>query len=536
MAHLGTGMQLLCVGPQNAYLDMQPQVTAFYRRHKRCTRHATEPCESLPLQSVGFGGTAVFDVSTGGDMLGDMHVQIQVPAVQPTLGYLGPEQSLTPENLPEHTVDNWDDDMLTSVQLPHAFLTLDSFPLGLKATTVDGDSLFGFNSYTYAWMWYVLAYPSGLVHSYVYTTYGVNVSGIDAVPPKQLTITTARGVTTLDHRFDQTLAFFVGPGGEVVLENGTWHSPLAYMLMRRARFVVDDLVVHDHERLWYDLLDRLTVSEGHAAGLRGMLGTGLSMGRPHTLFLPLKFMCCATPTSRHKRSFFPRLLVPQSVVRVELDLEHLAACATPSVVPLQEPASLDARLVVEHVFLDANERASMLLRRRYLLMVEGVQDMEATNYDEGALQGDGRPAMARGATVDLSEINLPVRALVWVVYRDAWPYAQVFNYLDAVQEARLMFGSLERVAGDGPAFSKQQTWTHAPRCAAEGAVYMYSFALRPWEPDPSGAVDFSLVRKPTLRLLLGDDVRAMGLKCKVFAATYNWLRFENGRVMAEFTA
>lgn len=531
MAHLGTGMQLLSVGPQNAYLDLQPQVTAFYRRHKRCTRHAAEARETLPLQAVGFGGTAVFDVSTGGDLLGDMHVQIQVPAVQPELGYLGPQQSMVWQNLP--VFEDWDDEPVAYVQLASGAMMMESFPaMGLRAVMPDGSVLFSFHDGSLAWR--VLAYPSGVVRSYV-DTYPDLYPADPRPATTTLTITTARGVTTLQQRADQTLALYVGPGGEVAAQNDAWHSPLAYAVMRRARFVVDDLVVHDHERLWYDLLDRLTVSEGHAAGLRDMLGTGLSMGLAHTLFLPLKFMCCVTPTSRHKRSFFPRLLVPKSVVRVELDLEQLVACAPASVVPVQEPASLDVRLVAEHVFLDAGERAGMLLRQRHVVMVEGVQDMEATNYDEGALQGDGRPAMARGATVDLSEINLPVRALVWVVYRDAWPTTRPFDYLDAVQEARLMFGSLERVAGDGPAFSKQQTWTHAPRCAAQGNVHMYSFALRPWEPDPSGAVDFSLVRKPTLRLLLADDVRGLGVKCKVFAATYNWLRFESGRVMAEFT-
>lgn len=522
MAHLGTGIQLLSVGPQNAYLDLQSQVTAFYRRHKRCTRHATEAREKLPRQDVGFGDTAVFDVSTGGDMLGDMHVQIRVPAVQHTLGYLDPEESL-PQNLPD--IEGWEEQRVANAQLANATLSMSTLGTSGQRASKPGSTLFWFSTATADW--YLLAHYDGLVHSHVIAHAGQQAT--------QLSITTARGVTTLQQRAGQTLALYIAPGGEVVTQNGTWHGPLAYVLMRRARFVVDDLVVHDHERLWYDLLDRLTVSEGHAAGLRDMLGTGLSMGRPHTLFLPLKFMCCATPTSRHKRSFFPRLLVPKSVVRVELELEQLAACVPASVVPLQEPVSLDLRLVTEHVFLDADERAGMLLRQRHVLMIESVQDMEATNYDEAALQDDGRPAMARGATVDLSEINLPVRALLWVVYRDVWPPAQPFDYLDAVQEAQLMFGSLERVAGDGPAFSKQQMWTHSPRCAAEGTVYMYSFALRPWEPDPSGAVDFSLVRKPTLRLLLGDGVQGLGVKCKAFAATYNWLRFENGRVMAEFT-
>lgn len=527
-AHLGTGIQMASVGPQNAYLDLAPQVTAFRHRHQRCTRHATEPQERRPLQEVGFGGVAVFDVSTGGDMLGDMHVQVAVPAVQPRLGHLdGPDDAPLYPGLPAH--DGWQQGTQPAVAPSGAYLSLQGFPaLGLRASVPGGATLHSFADA--GMLWYVLVHPDGRVLSHIAEAPG----GGGTV---DLVVTQMGGpVTTVPQRVGVTLALFVAPGGEVAARNDTWQDPLAYALMRRARFVVDGYAVHDHERLWYDLLDRLTLPAGQAAGLRDMLGVGLSMGRAHTVLLPLKFMCCSTPHTRRKRSFFPRLLLPKSVIRVEVELESLAGCAPAgSVVPTREPAALDVRLVAELVFLDADERAGMLLQPRHTLMYEGVQDMDAANYDESALDG-GRPARTNGCTVDLSELNLPVRALVWVLYAAAPRPARYFDYVDAVEEATLLYGSLERAVGGGPAFSKQQVWSFGGRCAPGGNVYLYSFALRPWSPDPSGAADFSLVSKPTLRLLLTPEAKAQALRCKVFGATYNWLHFEQGRMRHAFSA
>lgn len=390
MAHLGTGVQIAAVGPQNAFLDLNPEVTPFYRRLQRSTRFAAEAHEHLPLQTAGFGKTAVFEVSARGDLLGDMHLQIRVPPV---------------------------------------------------------------------------------------------------VQQAQ-------------------------PGA-------TWLSPLAYTMMRRVRFVVDDHVIQSHERLWYDLVDRLTVGEGHVAGRAESLGTGLGLHQGHTILLPLQFF-------RRPRAFFPLALVPNCRVKVEVEIERFAACVAPGVAA-QEPATLDVRLVAEHVCLEAEERNSMLLRP-LTLMYESVQDMDGLNYVEAS---DGTPVKTRATAVDLSELNLPVRTLAWVVYAESTP--RLFDYLDVVEDATLLYGSLERVAADGPTYSKQQVFSHAPRCQPGANVYAYSFALDPWGEQPSGAVDFSLVQKPVLRVAYKPEAAGAQLKCKVFGVTCNWLTFEKGKVQQVFS-
>lgn len=508
MAHLGTGVQIAAVGPQNKYLDLDPEVTAFYKKPVHSTRFASEAMEDLPLQTVGFGSTAVFEVPPRGDLLGDMHIQFRLPAVQPELG-----TRLAPIPLPP----------LVGTPVPssgvawlHVVVELEGFS-GVEAQhagTLDGQGR--------AWVfeageerWEVVVYGTGHVISTLLAPDG---------PSRALWL----GGAAVMQAPGTSVSAVVSEGGAVQTRNDPWRSPLAHVLMRRVRLVVDDLVVHDHERLWYDLCDRLTTRAGHAAGCAELLGTDLSMGRPHVVMLPLKFFC--TAFRPQLRAYFPTLLVPNCKVRVELDVEALEGCVPPESTPtlLARRPPLEAKLVAEHIWLDPEERNSMLLKP-LTVMYEGAQDMDALNYVETS--GGGVATRAQ-ASVDLSELNLPVKALVWVAYTESTP--RLFEYLDAVEEAALQFGSVERAVASGPTCARQHAWSHVPRCEP-GNVYVYSFALNAWGAEPSGAVDFSLVQKPVLRLALRPETRALQLKCKVWGMTYNWLTFRDGKVTQVFS-
>lgn len=510
MARLGTGIQLAAVGPQNAYLDLRPEVTPFYHKTVRSTRFASEALEDMPLQPAKFGHTAVIEIPPRGDLLGDMHLQIVVPAAQPQLGVGLPvhpfpavlnARAVSSSTFVDVRLERFDD-----VQ-GQAYSTQDQ-PGEAREFELDG------------LRWRVVRYDSGLVHSTLERVSEAAPSG-----SLQLTVSTSSYVQPVD----SSVAVVVRGDGSVVSVNDTWRSPLAYVLMRRARFVVDDIVIHDHERLWYDLLDRLSLHGGHVAGRDDMLGVNVSMARSHTLMLPLKFLCCKTHGQR--QTFFPTILVPNSRVKVEIEFETFQACAPSNDrgIPTSQPTGLDVKLVAEHITLDPDERNVMLLRPM-TLMYESAQDMDALNYE---VDSNGEARRSARATVDLSELNLPVKALVWVVYPETVP--ELFDYLDAVESASLLFGSLERVKAGGATFSKQQVWTHSAR-HAPGNVYMYSFALRAGDADPSGALDFSVVQKPVLQLSLKPAVATSQLlKCKVWGLTYNWLVFKGGRVSQMFS-
>lgn len=517
-AHLGTGVQMAAVGPQDAYLSLDPEVTAFRSTPRRSSRFAAEERETLPLQTARFGTRAIFELAHDGDMLGDMYVQVRVPAVQPELG-----EGLAPSDAPP-TSGPGD---ATGPQPG-----LGSVSVALAGWTGAGERRFmeGGGGYVFTFdlgggaAWRVDMYYSGLVRS--------TLTGPSAATARQLRVSVAGALkATLTQHGGRSVAAFVGGGGAVVARNDEWRGPLAYLLMRRVRFVVDGLALHDHERLLYDVVDRLATRAGHAAGLGEMLGRGLSMGRPHLLHLPLKFMCCTGCLG--KRAYFPLVLLPNSRLVVEFEVESFAACmpSAPVGPPPSPPPSLDVRLVAEHVWLDADERNTLLLSGTFTMMVGGAQDMDGLNYSESAVDDAGRPVPTRYATVDLSELNLPVRALAWVVYEE--PVSEYFRYLDVVEEAVLLFGSTERAAGDGPDFAKRQVWSHAGRCAPGDNVHLLSFALDAFGADPSGACNFSLMQKPVLRLRLSAAVRRV--KAKVFGLTYNWLAFEKGKMRQVFS-
>lgn len=526
MAQLGTGVQLEARGPQNVYLE-SPQASLFLHDRQRSTRFAAEARDTLPLQTVQFGGQAVFELAHDGDMLGDMHLQIRVPAVQPELG-----EGLATVEAPGTAGEAQPAGMPA---LGRVALTL----VGSEAATGESRFMSDGQGYVFTYdlgggvAWRADLFYSGIVRS--------TLTGPADGPERQLRVSVS-GVpkAVLRQRVGLTTVAYVSPAGAVTARNDEWRSPLAYMLMRRVRFVVDGLVLHDHERLFYDVADRLTARAGHAAGLDAMLGRGLSMGRPHTLHLPLKFMCCSGAPG--KRAFFPLVLLPTSRVVVDLAVEAFSACvpAAPLGPPPAPPASLDVRLVADHVWLDAAERNTLLLSGAVTMMLEGVQDMDGMNYSEAAVDGGGRPVPTRYVTVDLSELNLPVRALAWVVYEESAAAAAPFQYLDAVEEATLLFGTTERETGSGAWFAKRQVWGAAGRCAPGDNVHALSFALEAWPlrgvaSDPSGACNFSLVQKPALRLRLGAGGASRRLKCKVFGLTYNWLTFEKGHLRQAFS-
>ena len=157
MANLGTGIQLMSVGPQNAYLDLKPEVTAFYRKTQKSTRFASEAVEDLPLQTVKFGKPVIFELPPRGDLLADMHVQVRVPAVQQLLG-----TDLPP--LPVPVVVGEGAAVEGPPQLGATLITLEGFA-GTSGTvwSVEGGKVWAYTAGGLRWT--VVTHDSNLVHS-----------------------------------------------------------------------------------------------------------------------------------------------------------------------------------------------------------------------------------------------------------------------------------------------------------------------------------------------------------------------------------
>lgn len=314
------------------------------------------------------------------------------------------------------------------------------------------------------------------------------------------------------------------------IPGGTWVDAIGYALLSRIRFIIDDVVVHDQERLLYDLLDKAFMAHSKKQAIDAMIGRGrtLSTDRTHTVHVPFKFFFCS---SHHAaRQFLPLAsLRPDTRLVLELTLSSLAACVSlPDGVNVPLTKSCKGRVLAEQVFVEQDEQRAAW-QRPSRIMIDTAQDIDALNYK----YDDTGSHAVKAVSLDLREINLPVKCLVFVAYEENAPNTKkYFDYLN-IGSATMYMNSNERFA-QRPShyFSLVQTYAHATRCSPDN-VHVYSFALDAGAYQPCGSLNFAVLDRPSLRVEVPDA--GAPVKVKAFAMCVNWLAFESRTAEFVFT-
>ena len=220
---------------------------------------------------------------------------------------------------------------------------------------------------------------------------------------------------------------------------------------------------------------------------------------------------------------------------------------------------VQAAVYIDYIYLDTEERRRMA-QNSHEYLIEQTQ----YNEDKGITSANNR--------IDLT-FNHPVKELVWVVqpseYTDCNLAAsmslnrlQPFTYdWDPVYEQWLQINGTDRLDRRyGDYYNKVQPYQHhtgstSPVCTRSGSLnsqetrteveymnpgmYMYSFALRPEEHQPSGTCNFSRIDTATLVINIGgadtenvdDNIDISPDRpwdVRVYAINYNILRVMSG--------
>lgn len=519
-------IQLACLGPEDEKLYVRPEITYWKNKPLTYGDFSETVQETRPLQTFVPGRMSVFPIPHVGDHLGDVFLEISVPAEEQLLGTDLPPFSYASSGVPGVVT--------TPVEYGSVRVFLDRMTARPPILSSRYVLATGGEVHSFEWQdglrWQVCFYTSGRLESTLTSPYP------DAlVQPCTVTVQVSPTVSgSWVQRVGRGAAVMVSQSLQI--NNGTWSDALALTLMRRARLVINDVTVHDHERLWYHLLDRIRLRCGLDAGFAEMLGAssypllsgpGISKGRAHTLYLPLKFLCCTDVGG--KRAFFPLSLVPAASLRVELDSEKYE-----NLDPSQGPATRPPWSVVmltHHYTVSAAERAATRGKPTSLLY-EDCQDMDGANYTVGM---DDTLSMQTNVTVDLQEVNVPVSFLAWTAFIAG---SRLFHYeADWVRSSTLQFDGVERQFGLPGLYRRIQPWRHAGRCDRGDDLYMYSFGLDVSQgagAGPKGALtSLNSMTYPTLRLTT-DNTRP--LQVKVWACTYNILLIDKGTVRPTFVA
>lgn len=101
----------------------------------------------------------------------------------------------------------------------------------------------------------------------------------------------------------------------------TWVPAVGYALLRRVRVWLNDTLLSDAERLWYDIHDRLFETAGTRDALAEMVGARqpLALTQAHILYVPLKL-----PFSR--TNWLPTVALTGTRMTLDVEAESFAAC------------------------------------------------------------------------------------------------------------------------------------------------------------------------------------------------------------------
>ena len=196
-------------------------------------------------------------------------------------------------------------------------------------------------------------------------------------------------------------------------------------------------------------------------------------------------------------------------------------------------SSINAKLFVDYVYLDTDERRRFAqVSHEYL--IEQLQEQEKT-------------VSSSSDNVTLN-FNHPVKELVWVFTRvdrategisgtNAGTGNQVLNFqgqdngnliaLEHFGTAKLLLNGHDRFSERSAKYFRVVQNNQHHTSAPLRNIYVYSFALKPEEHQPSGTCNFSRIDNATLNFK-SVNVNGNNLNLRVFAVNYNVLRIMSG--------
>ena len=261
---------------------------------------------------------------------------------------------------------------------------------------------------------------------------------------------------------------------------------------------------------------------------------------PNILYIPLTFFYTRNPGAA-----LPLIALQYHEVKIDLQWNDATFIAGNfnNANALAQP--IQAAIYVDYIYLDVEERRRMA-QQSHEYLIEQTQ----YNEDKGISSYNNR--------VDLT-FNHPVKELVWVVQpteyrncklaqgnRQSSTRLQPFTYdLEAIYEQWIQINGQDRMDKRyGDYFNQPQMYQHHTGLGAtiqsttalpthQGGIYMYSFALKPEEHQPSGTCNFSRIDTATIVMnfdggVTVDESIDRTWDVRVYAVNYNILRIMSG--------
>lgn len=308
-----------------------------------------------------------------------------------------------------------------------------------------------------------------------------------------------------------------------------WVRHLGHTMIKQVEVEIGGQRIDRHFGEWLTIWNELTLGSGQVAGFNEMIGNtaqlytaGAPVNKPaKRLYVPLQFWF-----NRNAGLALPLIALQYHEVKVNLELRPVTELYTASEAPSSgTPALTAGSLFIDYVYLDTDER------RRFAQV--------SHEYLIEQLQFTGEETLSSTNNKVRLNFNHPTKELIWVARRSTAEAANEWtNFTDTVGyggadplvDAKLQLNGHDRFSTrQARYFNLVQPYQHHTNIPVTG-IYVYSFALKPEEHQPSGTANLSRIDNATFQMTFVSGVFSSSgtVKLLMYAVNYNVLRIMSG--------
>jgi hypothetical protein len=316
-------------------------------------------------------------------------------------------------------------------------------------------------------------------------------------------------------------------------------NSIGHALIEEVSLEIGEQLIDKQTGEWLEIWSSLTTTSEKKNGFYDMIGKVDAYTTPEfggvKLYIPLRFWF-----NRNPGLYLPLIALQYHPVRINIKLRPLqqlfytpqlvANCNTTTV----NPAKItDMMLWGDYVFIDIDERRRFAAGAHEYL-IEQVQYTPKISIPSG-----------NTAAITRLEFNHPCKEFIWVLQRDIMAqYNEWFNFsslatheqgtrTDLLSTAYIQLDGQDRISQrDAGYFRLVVPWHCHTAIPNDDFIYVYSFALRPEDQQPSGSLNASRIDNITLNTGITPDITLSPARgnatIRVYALNHNVLRFMNG--------
>ena len=291
-----------------------------------------------------------------------------------------------------------------------------------------------------------------------------------------------------------------------------WNNNIGHSLIEEVELEIGGQRIDRHYGEWLDIWSELSTPEAKkgmfdSEMIRRVSDLSSTTSEATTLYIPLQFFF-----NRNHGLALPLIALQYHEVKINFTFAKISdLCHGSGSLSVDDPSM---SLYIDYVYLDTDER-KRFAQSQHELLIEQLQ-----------FTGDETPVENGSYRLNF---NHPVKELVWVVTQPVSGDKFDYGSNETVVSANLQLNGHDRFdTREGSYFRLVQPFQHHTRIP-EKNIYVYSFAVKPEEHQPSGTCNFSRIDNATLKLKLTPAAVAHAdSKVKIFATSVNVLRILSG--------